>query len=219
MIGSKAALEVKSRQSRLIRNIQALLQEKDMTEAELSRKTGIPQPTLHKIMSGSTADPRISTLQAIANYFEISIDNLVTSNLELYKSDIKDHLQSVPIISWSDCLKGRDFYIELSSSNWSDWITIEYHTNDIFGLISKPASEPRFPKGSIFIIDPNANYQDGDLIIVQYPATDEATIRELYFDGPTKLLIPLNANSETRQYNESIKIIGTLIQTRFTYYK
>ena len=42
----------------------------------------------------------------------------------------------------------------------------------------------------IFIVNPNILPDDGDLIVVHYPDTNEATLREFTQDGPTKLLPP-----------------------------
>ena len=56
-------------QSQLLKNLYMFMQRHSVTEAQLARATEIPQPTIHKILSGKTTDPRISTLQSIANYF------------------------------------------------------------------------------------------------------------------------------------------------------
>ena len=77
---------------------------------------------------------------------------------------------------------------------------------------------PRFPKDTILIISPDIQPRDGDLVIVHYPDSKEATIRELSIDGPMKLLLPINPNNQQDHLQDQIKIIGTLAQTRFSYY-
>ena len=59
-------------------NIRRMMNQFKVTEAEVSRRTHVPQPTIHKILSGKTTDPRASTLKSLADYFKISIDELVT---------------------------------------------------------------------------------------------------------------------------------------------
>ena len=45
---------------------------KDRTElAEVARESGVPIHTLLKIVSGETADPRVSTVQALLRYFDV----------------------------------------------------------------------------------------------------------------------------------------------------
>src|SRR5579863_6988609 len=74
---SNVAIKIESVEN-LTDNLRHLMQLKDISEAALARKTAIPQPTLHKILAGKTNDPRASTLKALADFFEISIDELLT---------------------------------------------------------------------------------------------------------------------------------------------
>lgn len=45
-----------------------------MTNESLSERTGIPQGTLNKILSGVSDDPKLSTLSAFARVFDVSLD-------------------------------------------------------------------------------------------------------------------------------------------------
>lgn len=45
--------------------------------AELARRTGIGQPVIHRLMTGVTENPQILTLKPIADYFEVSIEQLL----------------------------------------------------------------------------------------------------------------------------------------------
>jgi SOS-response transcriptional repressor LexA len=208
--------EARPQEDVLVANLHRLLHSHNLTEAMLARLTKIPQPTLHKILSGKTEDPRISTLQSLANFFGVTIDELYSSSP--YTEDKASvGIQSLPIVSWSECLKGREFIDTLTPNIWDHWLVIEYSGKDLYGLISKPSMEPRFPKGSTLIIDPQITPTDGDLVVVYYAGTQEATLRELSIDGPTKLLLPLNNLCSTHVLNDDIKIVGTVIQSRFNY--
>jgi SOS-response transcriptional repressor LexA len=209
-------------QTPLINNLKLLMAEAGTKEAELARRTHIPQPTLHKILSGKTADPRYSTLQSLAEFFGLTIDELHGEEVAAKFSGIpspKKQTQSVPIITWTNCIDWKQFISDLNANNWNNWIVIESDENDLFGLISKPCLEPRFPRDTTLIISPQTHPQDGDLVVVHYPETDEATLRELSIDGPNRLLHPLNTNSSPDTYNEKIKILGILLQSRFIYHK
>jgi len=48
-----------------------------LTSAELARRTGIAQPVIYRLMSGETINPQVLTLKPIADYFKISIDQLL----------------------------------------------------------------------------------------------------------------------------------------------
>jgi transcriptional regulator with XRE-family HTH domain len=45
--------------------------------SDLARQLNIPPPSINRILSGHTADPRCSTLILLADYFDISIDQLL----------------------------------------------------------------------------------------------------------------------------------------------
>ncbi len=45
-----------------------------------ARSIGIPQPTLHSILSGRTAEPRVPIVQKIAAHFGVTIDWLLTGS-------------------------------------------------------------------------------------------------------------------------------------------
>lgn len=54
-----------------------LMSENRITSAELARRTGIGQPVIYRIMTGSTDNPQVLTLKPIAEFFKISIDQLL----------------------------------------------------------------------------------------------------------------------------------------------
>jgi len=201
----------------LIENLHLLMHEHRVNEAELARRTSIPQPTLHKILSGKTSDPRISTLQQLANYFQVSLDGLYSYDV-LQNKKVKAEGKSIPVISWSDCAKSSNPTQGLTPNNWDDWVIVDKNSNEhTYALISRACMEPHFPRGTTLIVDPTMKPNDGDLVIVQYPDTQDATLRELSIDGPEQLLLSPYKKTEPEQLNESIRILGTVIQSRFSY--
>ena len=202
----------------LIFNLRKLMQNARLNEADLSRKTHIPQATLHKILSGKTEDPRASTLKTLSDFFGISIDELLTGNTILQASqDSSTQIQSIPIISWKECTHSSDVTSNLTASNWEQWVVSEFIGANAFALHTKPSMAPRFPKGTKLFIDPEIKPVDGDYVVVLYPGTDEATLREFSTDGPTQLLLPINPNAESARMDTNITIIGVLVKSSFSY--
>ncbi|SRR5579883_991777 len=201
----------------LVHNLKQLMHNAHINEAELARQTNIPQPTLHKILAGNTIDPRISTLKLLADYFNISLDELYLSPQD-FNHQVKTKTQTIPIISWSDCIKSLSYISSLSQTNWDKWLVTEPLTKHAYSLLSKPSMEPHFPKNTILIISPDITPSDGDFVVVHYERTEEATLRELIIDGPNKLLVPLSSNINQDPLNEHIKILGVLLQSRFAYH-
>ena len=54
-----------------------LLKREGMSEAALAKEVDIPRNTINRLAGGRTPDPRISTLETIANYFNVSLDQLI----------------------------------------------------------------------------------------------------------------------------------------------
>jgi transcriptional regulator with XRE-family HTH domain len=54
-----------------------LVAEKGISSAELARKTGVSQPVVHRLIAGETENPQILSLKPLADYFGISLDQLL----------------------------------------------------------------------------------------------------------------------------------------------
>ncbi len=63
-----------------IRNVstvlRALLDRHGISPTELHRRTGVPQSTLSRILSGKIVDPSDKHISKIAEYFQVSTDQL-----------------------------------------------------------------------------------------------------------------------------------------------
>jgi len=57
--------------------IQKVRLEKGLTQEDLARKADMPYTTLAKIESGMVTNPRMKTLQKIANALAVTIDYLI----------------------------------------------------------------------------------------------------------------------------------------------
>lgn len=54
----------------------------EMSPTDLHRATGVPQPTIHRIIIGESEDPKTATLQPIADHFGISVSDLRDRDLQ-----------------------------------------------------------------------------------------------------------------------------------------
>lgn len=43
-------------------------------ENALARSSGVPQPTIHRILTGETSEPRRSTMQPLATYYGVDVE-------------------------------------------------------------------------------------------------------------------------------------------------
>lgn len=61
----------------LYERIQKVLSFRDMSQADVCRITGLSSAKVSQVVSGSTRDPRISTIVPIAKALDVSLDYLV----------------------------------------------------------------------------------------------------------------------------------------------
>lgn len=54
-----------------------LMSKKEIKSAELARKTGVGQPVVYRLMTGATENPQILTLKPIADFFDVTFEQLL----------------------------------------------------------------------------------------------------------------------------------------------
>lgn len=55
-----------------------MARESHLSENQLARNTGVPQPTIHRVLAGKVEDPRDGTLRPLAEYFGVTVEQLRT---------------------------------------------------------------------------------------------------------------------------------------------
>jgi len=200
-------------------NLSGLLEKNNLNSNQLANLVGIPMMTIRRLLSGETEDPRISTLKIISDYFGISVDVLVGDNSQsLLMPSKKVASYLVPKISW-DSLSTIKSIKEFDFNTSSEWQSISLNEQDTiskstFALESKPSMYPRFPNGSIFIIDPEVIPADGDIVLVKIKLNNNVTLRELVIDPPVWQLLALTTNSKPIDFNENEHgIVGVNVLT------
>lgn len=69
--------KARSTMSMLAEKIQKRMDELDMTQADLARKTGMTTANIAYIVNGKTQDPRLSSVVSIARALGVTLDDLV----------------------------------------------------------------------------------------------------------------------------------------------
>lgn len=205
-------------QDHLSKNLSMLMKENNVSESDLARALNLPYNTIHRLISGYTIDPRISTLKLIASYFNVSLDTLLNENKFIGNSlDLHAGSRTVPIVTWEQ-LKDSDFLHSISNHlNWDSWLPISIVSTDdlslnAYALESRPSMQPRFPIGTFFIIDPDCKPIDGDLILVKIKNNNAVSLRELVIDPPSMCFLPITENSDILNFKEDEhEIIGVIV--------
>ncbi len=218
---------------KLAKILKKLLFDKEMKPIDLARKLNIPQPTIHRLVTGKSSRPYRSSLEPIANYFEISIDQLVgeepfaTEDASSAASNAlaNSHLnvKMIPILKWQNASN-------LSSTTTpSNPVTDETPTlvvapdthESAFSLIMHDTSmEPLFPRGTTLIFDPTHRPKDRSYVLIKLHEHKTPVFRQLLIDMDHQYLKPLNPDLsifKMRLLGKKDKILASLVESRMTH--
>lgn len=196
-----------------------LLQKERITESELARKTGVCQPVIHRMASGETDNPKIETLRPIANFFSISIDQLIGDK------PLPDHgpsfhreepLYYIPLLTLNDV------------PNWTQPLnTIMVNTRVTTDLklssqgyalrLVDSTMYPLFPDNTLLIIEPNRVAGHRDFVIAQLKNHQTVIFKQLLFDGEDRYLKSIDPNYPILKLEKQDKLHGVMLQARIDF--
>jgi transcriptional regulator with XRE-family HTH domain len=213
------ASEYVGNQKYIAENLSALLKQNNLNVNQLAHHLGMPMMTVRRLLLGETEDPRISTLKIIADYFNVSLDLLISNSpgiISASSKKIKSRL--IPKLNW-EILQKLNTVDVINYERWNDWQSITLSNSDMisknaFAIESRPSMYPRFPQGTIFIIDPEAKPADGDIVLIKIKVNNEFTLKELTIDPPNWRLSSLVRDSDIINFSiDNYEIIGVTILT------
>jgi len=208
--------------AKLAENLTLLMKAHDINSCELSRNTGILQPVIYRLMHGETDNPKIATLLPIANYFSLTLNQLIgdaplPSFSQRCLGNYSIQAIKIPIISWEQAT----IWPQINNAEHVDFLPVTTALNkDAFILQMKGTTmESRFPDGALLIIDTSIPYNDKDFVIVRIEQQPEVIFRQLLFDGNNIALKPLNSDFKTiylEKNKDQYSIIGVLVEARIS---
>lgn len=86
----------------------ALMSRAGDTANSLARKAKVPQPTIYRFLSGTAAEPRVSTLEPIARHYGVPVEAFLSDRARadvvasLFSGDRDQTLQGLPVASVDD---------------------------------------------------------------------------------------------------------------------
>jgi SOS-response transcriptional repressor LexA len=201
--------------------LKRLIFQKNIKPTDLARKLNIPQPTIHRIVTGKSTRPYLSSLKPIAEYFSLNVNQLIGEEplpAEFSENNAKQNIfsgkiQYLPLIPW-----------EQLSNNNSDYEKIPFLGSiSIQGFATTmpdSSMEPLFPSGSVLIFDPNKIPKDRSYVIVQLSDSNMFVFRQLLIDLDHKYIKPLNPDLNTFKMHllgKNDRIYAVLVEARRMY--
>jgi|GEM_PF-2492081 len=171
--------------------VRQLMDHANMSEADLSRGVNLPQTTINRLLTGQTTDPRVSTLIAITQFFDISLEQVVGLELLVLNSNCQHGKSStIPVVPW-ECLQ-EFFCNKLKNEDClTTWVKTEKLLNPgSFALKTPVVSASIFGEGSTLILNrlmDNAPILDGQIVLVE-AEPGQFCLRKILKDGATYFL-------------------------------
>ena len=207
-------------------NLIFLTRKFNITEAELSRKANLPQATLNRLLKGTTDDPRASTLKAIADFFNISVDQLLskqllqestfdTTRLPIYHMDqsqsVLENFKSNLNLDWATLLtKKEEQSVEVEPSISDRCMAFEVKGDSMF---------PQFIEGIFVIVDRTVAAKHRDFVIYLLASSKQLVLRQYIEEEQNRILKPINYGYKPIQIDKKDIFIGTVIQAKSDFRK
>lgn len=199
---------------------------KGWSEGELSRRSGVTQPTIHRIISGESKSPKRDNIERIARALRVPAEWLwvggvrpdlvgdAGSNVEMTLQPSRSF--SYPEISWVQAGSAMEA-IELSNV-----AACPRHTSDVWagdngfwlrvvGASMTSPSGSSFPEGFLILVAPDIEPRQGQYVVAKMIDTNEATFKQLVRDAGELFLKPLNPSYPTKPIDDAWEVVGTVV--------
>jgi len=196
----------------LAENLSLLMKEKNITEAELARGTGISQQLCNHILTGRTLSPKIETIITLSEFLKITVGQLVGAE-PLHIGNKQRSFSVIPLLAGSDIIHWvKDGVI--SQKKDTTWISCDLDPSLRTYAIKLDAShEPLYDKNSILIVKVTDDYIPNMHVIVSFDGSS-ISIRTYAVDRTNIYLRPILSGLPTVQLKKTYHLLGTVIETR-----
>jgi transcriptional regulator with XRE-family HTH domain len=196
-------------------NLQRLMLEANISSVELSKRINIPTDTIKKIKAGKNINPTIETLKPIAEYFKISVSQLIGDyNYLSNKTSIKlnnkidNEILNIPVITWEDALNCY------SVKNPTDYCTILGYklSKSSFALKIDNNNYGIHRNGELIFVDPEMKPIDKDYLLVHKIGAKIPDIKKLLIHEDIMYLqVIIYDTNHTIELTQDYKILGVLV--------
>lgn len=213
--GELTPQEIETRK-KISQNINKLIAERNVSQAEIHAHTKIPKSTLTGYVKG-TSTPNPGNIQKLANFF-----NVPKSVIDpRYGSSISNvipirEFTKIPLLGEIAC--GDPILAEENIEGYIDEITESLPSGDLFYLKTKGDSmTPTVPVGSYVLIRKQPDVEDGEIAAVLVNGDTEATLKRVKKQGELVMLIPDNPDHEPYiiTSDNPAKILGKAVKVSF----
>lgn len=189
-----------------------------LTQQQLADDSGLAQSDISKIERGKIK--RTTAVPALARALRCNPNWLDTGDGEPEWDNSPNTSEGpavqgdVPLISWVQAGHWGDVVDNLQPGEAEEWITTTARVSkSAFALrIKGDSMAPKVPDGSIVIFEPGRNFQHGSLVLAKRTGDQQATFKQLWYDGETAWLKPLNDRYPMIEMPPDTRIIAVAVR-------
>ena len=208
-------------------NLAELMRQRRMNPHSLAAATGVKQPTIYRILEGESLTPRDATLQPLASYFGVSIEQLRYGQA-MGVANVSEHgvpeaapgERVAPVISWvqaGEWCEASDPYPAGYSDEWErvpDQAGKHAIWLRVVGDSMTAPSGLSIPEGMLILVDPDYPAISGRLVVAKLTDSQQVTFKRLVEDAGRRYLKPLNPAYPMVEINGNCRIIGTVREAK-----
>lgn len=194
-------------------NVKYLLSLYSMNMMELSKRINAAYGSVYDIVEGK-ANPTLSTLFKISEYFDLSIEGLIGDS-DISKNLEKHFIQQIPMIKWEEITRFLDGELEIEN----ELITISSKkelSSKSFILPVNTKTESLFKNGTLLVFDIiDSEFKNFDNQFVLISSSDNIhSLKKLLAEDNQIFLQSINPEIPIQKLNKSIKITAHLVQAK-----
>lgn len=203
-----------------------LMQDNNLSNSKLSRYVNIPISTIRRIRRKYDANPTTITLKPIADFFNISIDQLLgkeklTANKIQESSSLLNLTSSfLPIISWYEIPEFSNHPKEFLNGKVLYWISSTRHFSENAFATVVPDDYPFLflKKDSLILIEPSKGLEKNNIALFLTDGPKKVEVYQVVLEG--KDIYIQSTNPEIRGAKalpDSFKLLGSILEIRFSF--
>lgn len=213
---------VMDKQTRIKTTLERIQNRHGFNKSELAEALGVSRPTPDNWVKGHTSNPEEKQIKTMSRLSGLDADWIRDGTGSGNTTEHQGSVQRVPIISWVQAGNWEDILDEFEPGAADDWAwTAEkvgqrtYALRIVGDSMLNPHGSPSLAEGTIIIVDPDVEPQNGSLVVAKQQNVNQATCKRFIVDGADIYLRPLNPDYKQIIVDEDCEIVGTVVASYF----
>lgn len=197
--------------------------EKKLTQPELAKKCGWTSQSRISMYERGEREPSYADLRRISKVLDVSLSRFLGSSIDPTPAYSVEQgvpiKRSVPLINWVQAGQWSEIVDNYVPTEGEGKVSVDSNIGPrSFALtVQGDSMEPEFTDGSRIVIDPDSEPSDKSFVIARLDSEQEATFKQIIFDGGRCYLKPLNPRYPIIEATGDMSIVGVVKEQSKSY--